>query len=196
MNPPGRLLRYPGSPRLARALMRPGDQLLVNELHAEDAAALRALFARDPGTKVLGLDGWMALKSLLPPKERRGAILIDPPFEEPDELERMRDALREAVARFATGIYLLWYPIKDDAQVAGFIRKLRRLDIAKALRAEVIVSSATDALRLRGTGLVVVNPPWTLHDEMAVLLPALAAVLARDGRPRVTLEWLAGERSR
>jgi 23S rRNA (adenine2030-N6)-methyltransferase len=195
-NPDGRLAVYPGSPVLAQALMRPQDRLIACELEPGAAAALTRTLRRDPRAKALALDGWTALGAYVPPKERRGLVLVDPPFEQADDFSRLAHGLAAAHRKWATGIYLLWYPIKDDAQVAGFIRKLRRLDIAKALRAEVIVSSATDALRLRGTGLIVVNPPWTLHDEMAVLLPALAAVLARDGRPRVTLEWLAGERSR
>jgi len=195
-NAGGRLTVYPGSPALAQALMRPQDRLVACELEPGAAAALARNLRRDPRAKALALDGWTALGAYVPPKERRGLVLLDPPFEQPDDFSRLVQGLAAAHRKWATGIYLLWYPIKDEAEVAGFIRKLKRLALAKALRAEVIVASATDAPRLRGTGLIVVNPPWTLHAELAVLLPALAALLARGGKPRVTLDWLAGERSR
>jgi 23S rRNA (adenine2030-N6)-methyltransferase len=194
MNPPGSLLRYPGSPRLARALMRPGDQLVANELHPEDSAALRALFARDPGTKVLGLDGWLALKSLLPPKERRGAILIDPPFEEPDELERMRGALREAVARFATGVYLLWYPIKDPKPIAALHRALLADGHTRLLKVELLIRAPRHPDILNGTGLLLLNPPHLLDETLQQLMPFLAGRLAHGPGARAEVLWLASEK--
>ena len=113
---------YPGSPLVARHLMRDNDQLVVNELHPDDNELLQQLFKRDRQTKVLGIDGWVALKSLLPPKERRGLVLIDPPFEEPGELTRLAQGLGEAARRFATGTFVLWYPIKDARPVHAFRR--------------------------------------------------------------------------
>src|SRR6185312_5663257 len=108
-----RLSTYPGSPLIALRSMRAQDVLVANELHPEDLASLKAVTGRDRRVKLLALDGWIALKSLLPPKERRGVILIDPPFEEPDEFARLGDALGEALQRFETGVYLAWYPIKN-----------------------------------------------------------------------------------
>ena len=149
-----------------------------------------------PLTKVLKIDGWTALSAYLPPKERRGLVLIDPPFEQPDEYSRLVRGLEAAHRKWATGMYLLWYPVKDAAEVSAFARKLARLGIGKMLRVELIVATSSDALGLRGSGLIAVNPPWTLHDELKALLPVLAGVLRRDGRATPTLDWLAGETSR
>ena len=195
-NPDGRLIAYPGSPALAQTLLRPQDRLLACELEPRAAAALARQLRGDPRAKALALDGWTALTAYVPPKERRGVVLVDPPFEQPDDFSRLAQGLAAAHRKWATGIYLLWYPIKDTAAVAAFIRRIRLLGIAKTLRAEVIVSSATDAARLRGTGLILVNPPWPLHDELKVMLPAVAAALAGDHKAALTLDWLADERSR
>ena len=192
-NAGGRLTVYPGSPALAQALMRPQDRLVACELEPGAAAALARNLRRDPRAKALALDGWTALGAYVPPKERRGLVLLDPPFEQPDDFSRLVQGLAAAHRKWATGIYLLWYPIKDEAEVAGFIRKLKRLALAKALRAEVIVASATDAPRLRGTGLIVVNPPWTLAGELEILLPELAALLGGGGGVH-RVDWLAGEK--
>jgi 23S rRNA (adenine2030-N6)-methyltransferase len=192
-NPAGKFSAYPGSPALARALMRRQDRLIACELEPKAAAALAAELRGDPRAKAVVLDGWTALSAYVPPKERRGLVLVDPPFEAPDDFSRHVQGLAAAHRKWATGIYLLWYPVKDAAEVAAFIRRLARAGIAKILRAELIVSSVTDDPRLRGTGLIAVNPPWRLYDELAILLPALATVLARDSKPRVTLDWLSGE---
>ncbi len=195
-NPSGRLTTYPGSPALAHALLRSQDRLIACELEPQAAAALTHELRGDARAKALALDGWIALSANVPPKERRGLVLIDPPFEQPDEFSRLAQALASAHRKWPTGIYLLWYPIKDAAEVAAFTRKLARLGIAKMLRVELIVASATGSPRLRGTGLIAVNPPWRLHGELDALLPALASVLSHDGKARLTLDWLTGETSR
>jgi 23S rRNA (adenine2030-N6)-methyltransferase len=192
-NPPGVINRYPGSPRIARALMRAQDRLVVNELHPEDADALRTGFGRDAQVKVLTLDGWTALKAVLPPVERRGVVLVDPPFEAPRELERLVKAIGEAVKRFATGVYLLWYPIKDRAPLRRFKRDLAASGLAKVMAAELFVRSPDDAGLLNGTGLIIINPPFELDRHLAVLLPFLAKRLAVEGAGRWSIEWLAGE---
>jgi 23S rRNA (adenine2030-N6)-methyltransferase len=192
-NPAGKLATYPGSPALARALMRRQDRLIACELEPRAQAALAAELRGDPRAKAIALDGWTALSAYVPPKERRGLVLVDPPFEAPDDFSRLTQGLAAAHRKWATGIYLLWYPVKDLTEVAAFTRRLARSGIAKILRAELIVSSATDDPRLRGTGLIAINPPWRLRDELKVLLPVLAGVLARDSKPRVTLDWLSGE---
>lgn len=179
LNGQGPLRRYPGSPLLARKLMRRCDRLVVNELHPEDFAALRRLFARDEQVKVMELDGWTALKSLLPPKERRGVVLVDPAYEVPGELARLVQGLKEAARRFATGTILLWYPIKDVAPVARFHRDVADLGLAKALAVELMVVAPDDPARLNGAGLLVVNPPFTLADKLRALLPELARVLGK-----------------
>jgi 23S rRNA (adenine2030-N6)-methyltransferase len=174
------LTAYPGSPLIARRLLRPQDSLVVNELHPEDHALLQRLFARDSQVKVLHLDGWTALKSLLPPKERRGVILVDPPFEEAGELQRLATGLKEAHRRFATGTVLLWYPIKALRPVDAFHNTIAGLGLEKLLVVELFIRSPEDPERLNGTGLVILNPPFTLADHLQTILPDLTRRLAVD----------------
>jgi len=187
----GQITRYPGSPLIARRLLRRGDQLVVNELHPDDRARLAELFARDGQVKVLGLDGWIALKSLLPPKERRGVVLIDPPFEEPDELIRITEGLAEAVRRFETGTYLLWYPIKDPKIVARFHRAIAETCPRDCLVAEVMLRQARHPEKLNGCGLIIVNPPWLLEEQLGKVLPALAERFAEGDGAGSRLQRLA-----
>lgn len=179
-NPEGGLRTYPGSPSLALALMRAQDRLVANELHPEDAATLGRVLARDRRAKVLGLDGWLALKAQLPPKERRGVILVDPPYEETGELDRLAQGLQNALRRFAGGVVLLWYPIKDPRHIAHFHRTIAAIAPPETLAVELLVRAPSDTDRLNGSGLVVINPPFTLEADLAVLLPVLAERLA-DG---------------
>lgn len=178
-NPDGPLCTYPGSPTIVRKLMRPGDALIVNERHPEDGAALGRLFARDAQTKVMALDGWVALKALLPPKERRGLVLIDPPFEERDDFDKLAQAVSEARQRFATGMLLLWYPVKDMKTVEAFYAAVRGAAGENALRADLLIRAAVDPTKLNGCGMMMVNPPWTMADRLKTLLPFLADRLAR-----------------
>lgn len=187
------LARYPGSPLVARYLMRAEDTLVVNELHPDDYQELRGLFARDRQVKVLNLDGWSALKALLPPRERRGVVLVDPPFEERGDLDRLATGLREAVRRFATGTFLLWYPIKDGRLIDTFKQTLTALELPKLLVVELLLQEPADATVLNGCGLVIVNPPYRLDDKLDVLLPYLARGLGRSAGSGYRLEWL-GER--
>lgn len=173
----GQITRYPGSPMIARRLMRPGDQLVVNELHEADRGQLEALFEHDHQTKIMGLDGWIALKALLPPKERRGIVLIDPPFEDPGELIRLTDGIADAMRRFETGVYLLWYPIKDTKITARFHRALGQACAREVLIAEVMIRPARHPDKLNGCGVVIINPPWQLEEQLAAVLPLLAARL-------------------
>src|SRR5262252_6272545 len=135
-NCPLRLAVYPGSPSIALRLLRPQDRLIANELHPEALAQLKAAIGRDPRAKLLALDAFVALKSLLPPKERRGVVLIDPPFEAPGELLRVADGLAAALKRFATGIYLAWYPGKDAKAINRFHSNLASLAAERVLRVE------------------------------------------------------------
>ena len=192
-NPDGRLTAYPGSPVLARAWLRPQDRLVACELEPGAAAALARRMRGDPKVKVVTIDGWTALSAYLPPKERRGAVLIDPPFEQPGEFDRLAAALAGAHRKWTTGTYLGWYPIKDRREADAFGRRLARTRIPKMLRAEVTVAPGRAATRLASTGLIVVNPPWTLEGELAVLLPALAATLGRDGPGTFRLDRLTTE---
>lgn len=184
---------YPGSPLLARRLMRPQDRLIVNELHPEDAAALTRLFKRDAQVKVTTLDGWTALKAFLPPKERRGVVLVDPPFEEAGELERLTAGLKEAAKRFATGTVVLWYPVKAAWPVAQFERAITELCLPKTLAVRLMVRDGTVADRLNGSGLIILNPPHSLTASLQILLPFLAATLALDRAGNWNVCWLTGE---
>ncbi len=187
------LTAYPGSPLIARHLLRPQDRLSALELHPEEAAALRALFAGDIQVRASAVDGWQALPAFVPPKEKRGLILVDPPFEEKGEFERLAGGLARAHRRFPSGLYALWYPIKDPDAVAAFTAALAATGIPRMLRIELTIRAPSTPARLHGTGMVVVNPPFTLEAELASLLPALAAILADAGRGRWHLDWIRGE---
>jgi 23S rRNA (adenine2030-N6)-methyltransferase len=192
-NPNGALATYPGSPALALHLMRPQDRLIANEAEPGAATALARALRRDDRARALTLDGWTALNANIPPKERRGVVLVDPPFEQPDERERLVEALASAHRKWPTGIYLLWYPVKAASEASSFSRKISALGIPKTLRVELIVPNATDSEGLRGTGIIAANPPWRLHDELQRLLPVLARVLARGGKAETRLEWIVRE---
>ena len=187
------LASYPGSPLIAARLLRPDDQLLANELHPEDRAKLRLTLREFENAKVLGLDGYVALKSTLPPKERRGAVLVDPPFEEPGELQRLAAGLKQAIARFGHGIFLLWYPIKDPRPIAAFKHSLKEVGAGKLLTLEWLVNGADDPARLNGCGLVIVNPPFRMEGQMRILMPWLVEHLSHGPGARFELTWLSSE---
>lgn len=180
-NPDGRLRVYPGSPALVNALIRPIDRQLLVELHPEDHAALRRNFADDDRVAVHKMDAWDAVKAHLPPPERRGLVLIDPPFEEPDEFARMADALAVATRRFPGGVFALWYPIKDRTAVARFHEAVVARGIRRATIVEITTRDDGAILRLIGSGLLLVNPPWKLTQTLAEALPALHRALPTLG---------------
>ena len=185
-----RLRVYPGSPALARAWLRPQDRLIACELEPKAAAALSRNLRGDVRIKTLAVDGWTALKAYVPPKERRGVVLVDPPFEADNDFSRLASGLAAAHRKWATGIYALWYPIKGRREPDALAKRLRRLALAKVLRAEILVAPLSDPTRLNGAGMIVVNPPWTLENELSALLPALAGILGREGKGRFRLDWL------
>ncbi len=161
---------YPGSPEITRALLRPGDRLVCCELHPEDAAALRRRYARRPAVSVHLRDGYEAMTALLPPPERRGLILVDPPYERPDEFTQLAAALRAAHARFATGVFVAWYPIKGRAPVRAFHAALD--GVRDVVAAEFRLREPVDAARLNGCGLLVINPPWQFEAAARAILDA------------------------
>jgi 23S rRNA (adenine2030-N6)-methyltransferase len=189
---PAALRVYPGSPVLLQHWLRPQDRLIACEREPHGARALMARLRGDQRAKAVAIDGYTALNAYVPPKERRGLVLIDPPFEQPDEFEQVVGALVGAHRKWPTGIYALWYPIKDDRPQA-LSRRLVRLDLPRTLQAELILPERDG---LRGSGLILVNPPWRLEVELGLLLPALFRLLA-DSEPRpadTPVRWLAGER--
>jgi 23S rRNA (adenine2030-N6)-methyltransferase len=191
LNERDQLRVYPGSPALARAWLRPQDRLLVCELEPKTAAALRRNLRGDVRIKTLAVDGWTALNAYVPPKERRGLVLVDPPFEAKNDFSRLASGLAAAHRKWATGVYVLWYPIKGRGEADAFAKRLRRLAINQVLRAEMLVAPLSNPGRLNGAGMVIVNPPWTLENELCVLLPALASILG-ESSGKFRLDWLAG----
>ncbi len=192
-NPNGKLRYYPGSPFITRHLLRNQDRLMALELHPGDAWALKKNFADDFQVRVTNLDGWAALGTHLPPKEKRGLVLVDPPFEEKGEFSRMAQSLEKAHARWPGGIYAYWYPIKEPREVDAYIKALKATGIPKILRIELTIDAPTTPPRLHGTGMIVVNPPYVLEQEMKTVLPVLADLLSDDRRGRWSVEWVAGE---
>lgn len=191
LNASDQLRVYPGSPLIAAALARPQDRMQFCELHPQEYTALQAVFARDHRVKVGDLDGWTALKAFLPPPERRGLVLVDPPYEEAHEFQRLEQGLAEAHHRWATGVYLLWYPIKDVRETEAFARRLARSGIAKVLRAELAIGAVRPDGGLIACGMIIVNPPWKLESELSALLPALAHRLGDGTTGQYHLDWLA-----
>jgi 23S rRNA (adenine2030-N6)-methyltransferase len=187
----GTLARYPGSPLVARTLFRPQDRLSALELHPADYRKLRDLFAGDVQVRVTELDGWLALNAYVPPKEKRGLVLVDPPFEEPGEWTRLVEGLTKAHRKWSSGLFMLWYPLKEPREVNSFVTALKASGISRMLRAELTVLPPT-AGRLYGSGLILVNPPFTLEAELNVILPGLAKLL-QQGRGGSRVEWIRGE---
>src|SRR6185436_13809887 len=187
-NEPGSLTVYPGSPLIAQKLKRPQDMLVANELHPEERSELQVALGRDQHVKVMELDGWIALKSLLPPKERRSVVLIDPPFEEEGELARLAEGLAEALRRFENGVYVAWYPIKDLKPIAAFHDALAAIAGPELMRVELMIRGGNAPDRLNGCGLIVANPPYTLRDDLAAVLPELAHRLAEGSGARHRLD--------
>lgn len=171
---------YPGSPLIAQFLMRPSDRLIANELHDEDAGLLRAEFTRVRQAKVMAMDGYTAVKALLPPPERRGIVLIDPPFEEADEFERIVGALRDGLRRFAHGVFIIWYPVKNEAAVERFVASTQGLGSAPVLDVRLAVGKPFAGLGLTETGVMLFNPPYGLAQELKCILPWLVAHLSED----------------
>jgi len=181
------LTAYPGSPRIARHMLRPQDRLAVVELHPEDGRLLRREFRNDPQVGVHEQDAYISLKALLPPKERRGLVLIDPPFEVKDEFRRIAKGMAEALRRWPNGIYGIWYPIKDREPVERFLGELAALG-KPCFTAELFRYVPDDPTRLNGTGMVLINPPWQLDEALGALLPVLHDRL--DGVGGTDLRWI------
>ena len=201
---PGALSAYPGSPALVRAFLRPQDRLVACELEPNAAAALTRYLHGDRRSKAVTIDGWTALNAYVPPPERRGLALIDPPFEDAGDFPRLAHALAAAHRKWASGSYLVWYPIKERKASDALARQLGRSSIAKILRLELDVTtpawrpgSTGDAAApgaLAACGLIVVNPPWTLAAELQILLPALATVLSGGTGGAHRVDWLTSEK--
>ena len=182
---------YPGSPWLLRLLARPQDRLAFCEMHPEEFEALRGEFAAERRVSVHAMDGYRAVAAMLPPPEKRGLILIDPPFEARDEWTAIATALRDGLRRFPVGVYAIWYPLTERARVDEFFESLAGLPLPPTLAAEIVV--APDAPKMKGCGLVILNPPWHFDREAAPTLGYLAEVLAQSPGSGSSLRWLVPE---
>jgi len=197
-DPAGTPLAYPGSPAIAQALMRPQDRLALSEAHPEERDKLVAALGRDARLSIVGTDGYVALNAYVPPKERRGLALIDPPFEEPDEARHVEEALARALHKWPTGIYVSWRPIREREADARFLNSMAALGAPNMLRLELDVGPGPVGPHgqepLAKAGLLVVNPPYTLFAEARLLFSWLAELLARDRKGRFACEWLTEPR--
>ena len=187
------LTLYPGSPLIARNFIRTGDRLILSELHPVDAEILASHFKRDPCVTVLNQDAYISLKALLPPREKRGLVLIDPPFEKRDEFSALVNGMKNALARFAHGMYMIWFPIKDTKNCNQFYSALQSLDLPKTLLLEFFLQKPVQKDVLNGCGLILINPPFLLDKTLNSDLPALTRILT-ENKGYTRLEWLAHEK--
>lgn len=190
LNPGGGVRLYPGSPELMLRLMREADRMIANELHPQDAIALERQYIHDPRVDVTSMDAGTCLKSRLPPPERRGVILIDPPYEVKNEAEKAVRMMIDGLHRFAQGVYLLWYPLKADQTAEAILAQVTALGVPATLKVEMRVREAFTGGGLAGSGLIVMNTPWKLDQDLKLLVPALAHRLGLGRWGQGTVEWL------
>jgi 23S rRNA (adenine2030-N6)-methyltransferase len=194
LNPGGRLVAYPGSPLIEAAFLRAGDRAAFCELQEPEAEALRREFRGDARIGVHCRDGFEALGALVPPAEKRGLALVDPPYEETQsDFSRVAEALAGAASRWPQGVLMAWYPIKQGVVAARLPRRLADSGVKRLLVAELCIHPDDSRAGLNGSGLVTVNPPWHFEEDLRALLPALHAVLAPDGAGRTRVALAAGE---
>lgn len=189
----GTLKHYPGSPWMVRAALRPQDRMVLCELRPDDAEALDFEFARERGVKVLAMDGYTALKAQLPPPEKRALVLIDPPFESKAEFADIERGVAEALRRLPGAVIAIWYPITDRARTDQFQATLRALAVP-ALFAELNIAGDGSQLRMKGCGVLVLNPPWQIENEFRAVLPTLRERLRVDEQATTECAWLVPER--
>jgi 23S rRNA (adenine2030-N6)-methyltransferase len=191
LNPTKDLAVYPGSPLIASLLMREQDRAVLCEMQPDEAKALKTLFAADARFGVHHRDGYAALPALVPPKERRGLALIDPPFEaQDDEFRAIETALDAALQRWPSGTYAVWYPVKLSQQVLPFKRWFERKKISNVLNAQLLLHPDNSALRLNGCGMAIVNPPWKFDQQLNGLLTSLRDHLVQGRFGQHQIEWL------
>jgi 23S rRNA (adenine2030-N6)-methyltransferase len=184
---------YPGSPLIAAEMLRENDRAVFVEKQPDEAAELKSVVGYRKHVSVLTDDGYAALKAHLPPKENRGLVLIDPPYENDTEFADVTRALLAAIARWPNGIYCVWYPLKPGNAHQRLHRSLTDAGIKKILALELNILPSDSPLGLNGSGLVIVNPPYQLDEQMRELLPQLHRALATENTGGVRVEWLAGE---
>ncbi|WP_282044922.1 23S rRNA (adenine(2030)-N(6))-methyltransferase RlmJ [Roseibium album] len=193
LNPDGDLRTYPGSPDLSRHLMRTNDRLTLTELHPQDFEILSGLFSADFQVKTIHLDGWLAMGSFLPPKEKRGFVFIDPAYEVTDEFDRMTGAVLKAWKKWTTGTYALWYPLKDTRAIRRMHEAFGDAEMRDVLSLELSVGKSGLDTRMLGSGMTLINPPFTLADEMSRILPWYCDILRQGPGTGWDITQLIGE---
>ncbi len=192
LNPEDTLRYYPGSPRVARAQLREQDRMVLTELHPSDFPLLEQEFHRDRQVKIFKEDGFQRLKASLPPKERRGLVLIDPPYELAREYRDVVTAIAQSHKRWATGIYAIWYPVVNRVDIEDMIEGLQGLGIRKILQVELGVSPDTLERGMTASGMIIINPPWKLESQMQAVLPFLKERIA-PATGHFNVEWIVPE---
>jgi 23S rRNA (adenine2030-N6)-methyltransferase len=186
----GTLRFYPGSPELAARLLRPSDRMIFNELHPTDFETLRDNYKKNLRVRATHLDSVQSAKTELPFPSKRGVVLIDPPFEVLDDTQRTAQALSFAHRRFATGTFLIWYPVTTDEFASKFIDSMRDLNLPNMLHAQLRVKAAFERGGLTGSGMIMINPPYVLEEDLRLLMPALAERLGLGTWGKGIVEWL------
>ncbi|AWW58844.1 putative DNA (exogenous) processing protein [Pasteurella multocida subsp. multocida str. Anand1_buffalo] len=190
----GKALRYyAGSPLIAAKMLRPQDRALLTELHPSDYPLLRNNFKEFDNVTTKRYNGFQQLKATLPPKERRGLVLIDPPYELKEDYDLVVNAIEEGYKRFATGIYAIWYPVVLRQQTKRILKGLEKTGIRKILQIELAVRPDSDQRGMTASGMIVINPPWTLTQQMQNILPYLTNVLVPEGTGSWTVKWVTPE---
>jgi len=181
---------YPGSPYIVRQLLRPKDRMILTELHPEEAAALKQEFFRDKQVAIHHLAAYQALKAFLPPPQHRGLVFIDPPFEQSDEFARIIESLKMALQRWSSGIYAIWFPIKERKRVTQFYHELKQISGHKILSMEFGIYPEDSPLGLNASGMVIVNPPWKIEEQLMLTLPWLWQSLSPNRLGGENIKWL------
>jgi 23S rRNA (adenine2030-N6)-methyltransferase len=184
---------YPGSPWLMRLLARAQDRLAFCEKHPEEQAILGSEFDLERRTSTHLMDGYVAIRAMLPPPEKRAFVLIDPPFEDPDEFDRVLDALREGLARMPSAVFAIWYPLTERAGVEAFWFGMERLGLPPTLTFELAIAGSASAIKMKGCGVTVVNPPWQIEQRVTPMIEFLASELAQDTGGAARTTWLVKE---
>jgi 23S rRNA (adenine2030-N6)-methyltransferase len=184
---------YPGSPWFARLLMRSQDRMALCEKHPAECEALQVEFSRQPRISVHEMDGYVALRAMLPPPERRALVLIDPPFEVQHEFAQITAALAEGLRRFPSGVFAVWYPLTERARVDEFAAAVRELRPPATLNAELTIAGENAPMKMKGCGLLVINPPWEFDLEARAVLAPLAELLAQAPGGEARVEWVVPE---
>ncbi|MDF7670508.1 23S rRNA (adenine(2030)-N(6))-methyltransferase RlmJ [Orbaceae bacterium ESL0721] len=192
-NPFERLKYYPGSPLIAKQLLREQDRLNLTELHPTDYPLLRQEFSKDRRATVLREDGFAQLKSKLPPLSRRGIILIDPSYEIKEDYQKIPQAIQAAYKRFATGTYLIWYPVVSRKQTDRMINEIINLGIRRISQYELAIKPDNDQKGMTASGMIVINPPWKLHEQMQTIMPWLKDQLDVESTGNITVKQLVAE---